>query len=243
MNAVVGTLSGAEAFALEADMLDRVGSGARSHEIAIWQTERCLVVPQAFTRNPAFDAAAEQMGQGGWPVFTRCTGGDVTPQGTGTVNVSLAYRVPNGVTPDIKDHYRRLCAPVAQHLRGWGAEPEFLAIPHSFCDGAHNLSVGGRKMVGTAQRWRRIRDGSGAQMVFAHALILVRADLPGGIAATNRLYDLCDVAQRVDAAVHVNLADLAPKRDAKDFSIASYMAWLHRAYDADLMAYLRDDHS
>ena len=43
----------------------------------------------------------------------------------------------------------------------------------SFCDGRYNLAAGGRKLVGTAQAWRRVGD---VPMVLAHAVLIVDAD-------------------------------------------------------------------
>lgn len=223
-------LSGQAAFALEAKLLEQVSSGQSSFEIAIWQTERCLVVPQAFTRNALFNQAAESSRNSGWPVFVRCTGGDVTPQGPGILNVTLVYRVSANRTPSIDQHYRLLCQPIFEHLRVNGHTPEFSAIDHSFCDGAHNLSVNGRKMVGAAQRWRSIRDGSGLKMVFAHALVLVDADLESGIISTNALYQGCNISHRIKEEVHVNLSSLVPTIDKEKFDVSDYAAHLLGSY-------------
>lgn len=224
-------LSGDAAFALEAQLLERVSSGQSPFEIAIWQTERCLVVSQAFTRNARFNEAAEKSHSEDWPVFTRCTGGDVTPQGAGTLNVTLAYRLAPDSAPSIDAHYDLLCRPISEHLTAWDQEPGFSAIPHSFCDGAHNLSVNGRKMVGTAQRWRRIRDGSGAHMVFSHALILVDADLCNGIAATNALYESCGLEHRVRGDVHINLSEVSAAKQGRGVEVPEYAAYLRAAYE------------
>lgn len=223
-------MTGADAFALEDKILDDISAGAKRFEMALWQTQTCLVVPRSFTRNPSFEQASEVLSDEGWPVFVRCTGGDVTPQGWGTVNVTLAYRLPEDTQPSIEDQYDLLCQPIAGHLRAHGVAPNFSDVPYSFCDGAHNLSVDGRKMVGTAQRWRRVRDGSGAQVVFSHALILVDADLPAGIAATNRLYAQCGLDQRVRAASHINLRDALPQEASEVLDISEYMRGLHAAY-------------
>lgn len=224
-------LSGDEAFALEAQILEQVSSGQSHFQMAIWETERCLVVPQSFTRNERFEAAATQSKAEGWPIFTRCTGGDVTPQGPGTMNVTLAYRLSSQAVPSIDEHYDLLCRPISDHLQSWGLVPEFSAIEHSFCDGAHNLSVDGRKMVGTAQRWRRVRDGSGVQMVFAHALILVDADISGGIAAMNTLYESCDLKHRIRENVHINLSEVAVIAQTAKFSTSTFSAYLGQAYN------------
>ena len=52
------------------------------------------------------------------------------------------------------------------------AEPQ--AVAGSFCDGRFNLAVAGRKLVGTAQSWRRV---AGKPVVPAHVVIVVDSDL------------------------------------------------------------------
>ncbi len=215
-------------------MLERISGGEAPFDIAIWQTERCLVVPKRFSRNEYYARAAESSEARGWPVFIRSTGGDVTPQGAGTVNVTLAYTLPKGVRPVIEEQYDVLCRPIADHLRSWEVTPEYASVEKSFCDGAFNISVGGRKMVGAAQRWRRKENPYGSHIVFAHALILVDADLDGGIAATNHLYEDCEMPDRVSRDVHVNLTSLAPPEAARGFDVDRYMDWLRDAYVHDL---------
>ncbi len=227
-------LSGIDAFELEAQMFERVGSGRKPFEVAVWETERCLVVPKAFSHYDNFQYAAEISKFSGWPVFTRCTGGDVTPQGVGTINVSFAYTMPKGTKPCIEEQYDILCLPIAKHLQSWGVKPGFSSVEHSFCDGAFNLSVKGRKMVGTAQRWRRRTNKFGTNVIFAHALILVDADLTGGIEATNRLYENCNLPNRVREDVHLNLTSLRPCNMVGSFDTQGYMDYLCDAYERDL---------
>jgi lipoate-protein ligase A len=69
--------------------------------------------------------------------------------------------------------YQGLCA----RLSAAFARLSIVALPQpvsgSFCDGRYNLAVKGRKLVGTAQAWRRIE---GHPIVLAHAVIVVDAD-------------------------------------------------------------------
>jgi lipoate-protein ligase A len=46
-------------------------------------------------------------------------------------------------------------------------------VEGSFCDGRFDLAVGGRKLAGTAQSWRRV---AGRPVVLAHAVIVVDAE-------------------------------------------------------------------
>ena len=67
-------------------------------------------------------------------MFERDTGGDLTPQDPGIVNLSLAFRM-DGEGAAIKDAYMRLTAPVLAYLRDrHGIEAHLSAIPGAFCE-------------------------------------------------------------------------------------------------------------
>ncbi|MDC0660568.1 hypothetical protein N6L27_21395 [Leisingera sp. SS27] len=227
------SLSGRDAFALEAALMERVASGERSYEVAIWQTEQCLVVPRGFSKRERFGDGVAECQRQGWPVFERTTGGDVTPQDSGTVNVTLVYRLPKATPPCIREQYDVLCNPILEHLRSWGLAPDYSAVEMSFCDGAYNVAVDNQKLVGTAQRWRRSAKWPGECIIFAHALILAEADLKAGIAATNTLYRACGMPDRVRTTAHTNLKHLQPAH-ARAFDTNRYMDWLQAAYEQDL---------
>ena len=69
--------------------------------------------------------------------------------------------------------YRALCGALAGAFARLGLEASPQPVEGSFCDGRYNLAVHGRKLVGTAQAWRRVR---GLPLVLAHAVIVVDAD-------------------------------------------------------------------
>jgi lipoate-protein ligase A len=58
-------------------------------------------------------------------------------------------------------------------LESMGIFASAQSVEGSFCDGRFNLAVGGRKLAGTAQAWRRVE---GRPMVLAHAVFLIDAD-------------------------------------------------------------------
>lgn len=95
------------------------------------------------------------------------------PQGPGVDNLALAFDAPKGTT--IEDGYRMLTEIIKRGLGEHGAALEVGDTLGSFCDGAWNLSFEGRKIVGTAQRWRPMPDGR--RRVLAHALILTNPDI------------------------------------------------------------------
>ncbi len=193
-----------DALAHERALLDRVASGTSDHELALWSTEACLVAPRNLTVKPGFAAAQAMLATAGITVHERDTGGDLMPQGPGIVNVSLVFVAPPAMS--IADAYDVLCGPIENLLAAHGVAARRGSIPGSFCDGAHNIAVGDRKLVGTAQRWRRGRDGR--TTVLAHAAIICEGSLDDLAEAANRLYAACDLDRRVRADLHVRLFDL-----------------------------------
>ena len=197
------TLEVAEALAREADLLAEVSEAPAARRLWLWRSPRALVVPRKLAVLPGFARAARASAEAGWPVAQRITGGDVTPQGPGIVNLTHAYSVPaRGF--DMGREYDRLCAPIERALgprasRGWR--------PGAFCDGAHNVQLGGLKFAGTAMRFRPARGDRGRMAVLAHALMLMRPPEPAAIAALNRLLTALGEPRRVDPAAHGGLPD------------------------------------
>ncbi|MEM1374495.1 MAG: hypothetical protein AAGF78_08960 [Pseudomonadota bacterium] len=151
--------------------------------VGLWTSRtQSLVCPRAYMSRAGFDPAVARSRRRSWPVHLRPTGGGAVPQGPGIDNLVLAFDAPPGAVID--DVYRLLTTVIS---RGLGCESGALEAgetPGSFCDGAWNLSHGGRKIVGTAQRWRP-RQGKAAR-VLAHALILTGETFHDGAEAVAR---------------------------------------------------------
>ena len=171
-----------EGLILEADLFAAEGPRA-----LVWYAiQPALVCPRAYRARVGFDASARASARRGWPVYLRPTGGGCVPQGAGIANLALAFNAPKGFT--IEDGYRLLVAVLQAGLPD-GERLKAGDTPGSFCDGAWNLSFGGQKLVGTAQRWRPVR---GARpRVLAHAIIITSQQFhPGAEAVANFHADL-----------------------------------------------------
>ncbi len=154
-----------EGVAVENDWLAQVArSGiAQAH---LWQGEPGWVVPRSYARSPAWDERDRRL-------RVRASGGGLVPQGPGLANLSLVWC--SSAAPTCSDAvYRALCAGLQRALARIGLVATTQAVEGSFCDGRYNLAVDGRKIAGTAQAWRRIE---GRQVVLAHALLIVDADV------------------------------------------------------------------
>ncbi|HMO44553.1 MAG TPA: lipoate--protein ligase [Rubrivivax sp.] len=147
----------------------------------LWQGTPGWVVPRRTSTLPAWPAVAARHGAA---LQVRRSGGGLVPQGPGLWNLSLAWPAGDAAPADTQAVYAALCAALAAAFARLGVRAAPQAVQGSFCDGRWNLAVNGRKLVGTAQAWRRI---GARQVVLAHALIIVGADPAALSESANRL--------------------------------------------------------
>lgn len=220
-------LSFLEAQERERALLDRVGKGTPdTAAVLVWRTEPAIIVPRGLPHRDTFARAAAAVEALGVPVFERDTGGDLTPQDPGIVNLSLAFRM-DGEGAAIKDAYLRLTAPVLAYLRDrHGIEAHLSAIPGAFCDGAYNVAIGDRKIAGTAQRWKLLGgEGKARRLaVLAHVALMVSNPLDPAIEALNVFYEASGSARRIVRERHVTLAEMVGKGTIDAESIARDLA-------------------
>ena len=206
MNAAphVETLGIAEALAWETRLFEEAAKRPGKSFLKFWTSRQSLVSPKKLGALPKFATAADRMAEMGWPVHLRATGGDVTPQGPGIVNVTHVYTWASGGTFDIEAAYGRLCGPIAAALGdgaciGWQ--------PGAFCDGAYNVQYQGRKFAGTAMRFRPCRDDKSSHTVLAHALMLFAPPGAEAITAINRFLSDLGEPRVIEADAHTGLPD------------------------------------
>jgi len=225
----------AEALQREDAMIERFRDPQTYYALEFWTTSQCLIVPKSLTRAAQFRNACDDLSQSGWPVFVRRTGGGVTPHGAGILNISLAYALDVSEQPSIRGVYEMFCSPLLALMSGLGCEAESGAVPGSFCDGAYNIVVDGKKVMGTAQRWTRVRSNVSRQIVFAHAMLLVNADIQSGVRAVNKLSEACDMENVVLAKKHVNINQLVDNTN-QSVDQHTIVSTLKEAYLPELMS-------
>ncbi|CAM5193539.1 hypothetical protein CDEF62S_02602 [Castellaniella defragrans] len=156
----------------------------------LWQAQRGLVVPRTYAARPGFAQVQARFADEGWPIHVRQSGGGVVPQGPGILNLSLAQCFEGRPLDHADALYRHLCEIIQAALRDLGIPTLTQAVEGSFCDGRYNLAVPSpaRKVVGTAQVWRRAPGRTSAiQVGLVHALILARCDPATLTARANQL--------------------------------------------------------
>lgn len=189
-------------------MLDAVV--ASGHQTAmLWQAkEPALVLPERFSRAEPFERAARKSRTRGWPVCTRKTGGGITPQGPGVLNLALCFGVPSGQSRTILASYAKIVDPMTMALAALGIKAKATPVEGSFCDGDYNLAIARRKIVGTAQRWR-------GTTCLIHALLLTDIELAPAVDAVAAFSHDLQHDTQFDLGVHCRLADLlGPGQDA-----------------------------
>ena len=157
----------ADGVACEAEWMASAATTGRAGA-HLWRGEPGLAVPRSYTTLPGWAAAARAH-----RVQVRASGGGVVPLGPGVLNLSLVWRTERAAPCETDAIYRELCGELSRALARLGIDAAPRAVSGSFCDGRFNLAAGGRKLVGTAQSWRRI---AGQPVVLAHAAIVVDAD-------------------------------------------------------------------
>nr|WP_133840891.1 hypothetical protein [Pelagimonas phthalicica] len=156
-----------------------------AQRIALWQCNSpALVTPKSYRKRAGFEEAVARSGARGWPVALRPSGGGTVPQGPGVLNLVMALTVPQGF--GIHQGYQLLCDPIIALGQSLGLDLRPGATPDSFCDGEWNLSSQGRKMVGTAQRLRPLKERR--VRIMAHALILMDGPVEPGAEAVDAFH-------------------------------------------------------
>ncbi|MFA0920567.1 hypothetical protein ALP73_03877 [Pseudomonas coronafaciens pv. garcae] len=196
----------------EQELLASVCAGEAGHGLLLWRpTDQALVIPRRMSRLPGFIEASETMTDNGWPVLLRETGGEPVPQSCATVNIALVYAQPaaDSDRDRIETAYLRLCQPILDLLLALGGQASLGEVAGAFCDGRFNVNLDGRKMVGTAQRWRQSQGGT-RPVVLAHGALLLDDQRAQMVAAVNRFNELCELDQRVRAESHIALHEAFP---------------------------------
>ena len=191
----------------EQDLLGSVCAGDAEFGLLFWQpSDNALVMPRRLNRLPGFDHACEVSAAAGWPVLLRETGGEPVPQSSSTINIALVYAPPRseGDLNRIETGYRRLCDPICELLDELGGTSSVGEIDGAFCDGRFNVNLDGRKMVGTAQRWRQSQGGQ-RPVGLVHGAMLIDNERESMVAAVNRFNEACGLEQRVRAESHIAL--------------------------------------
>ncbi|GJL99297.1 MAG: hypothetical protein DHS20C07_09770 [Methyloligella sp.] len=179
----------------------------------IWSMPQGIVVPKSISSKPSFKNACETMASLNWPVHVRQTGGDLTPQAPGMINISYIFSEVWHEKTSIEAAYKKLCNPITNYLNDtYNIKSYTSSVEGAFCDGKFNIVVDGLKIAGTAQKWRRFKNQNKEDClaVLGHVALLGDVPIHQLIAASNSFYKLCDIEKKIKPENHINLSELIP---------------------------------
>ena len=193
----------ADGAASEADWLARAAASGRP-AAHLWRGAAGFSAPRSYQRLPRWAEACSTSGAAGWPVQLRASGGGLVPQGPGVLNLSLGWPRASAAPVAFDAVYRELGVALTEALKRLGIATSLQPVKGSFCDGRFNLAHRGRKLVGTAQAWRRV---GGQPVVLAHAVIVVSADPASLTEAANRFERMAGSERCYRAAALTSVAE------------------------------------
>ena len=148
----------------------------------LWQGSHGWSVPKRYSNLPNWERSLSE--RKALRIRLRESGGGLVPQGKGIWNLSLIFEATDKLHVLANGMYSQFCDLIRSALTPLQLSLQTQAVAGSFCDGRYNLAVNGRKLIGTAQAWRRVK---ATPIVLIHAVLFV--DIP------------CD--QLVDEANHI----------------------------------------
>jgi lipoate-protein ligase A len=218
----------AEMLARQEGLAEAVMRGEQDQAALVWRSPDALIVSFRDAALPDFASARAALEAEGWPVLTRRSGGESFAIGPGTVQVAWIAREPRRPHA-IEAAYDALARPLVVALGALGLTVQIGEVAGAVCGGRYDLAVGGRKVAGLAQRWRRT--AAGDMCVATAASLIVDADAARLVAAVNRFYALAGSQRRYRADAMTSLAAQLPAGQGADL-VARAMHEIAAALDA-----------
>lgn len=191
------------------ELLDDIYKNPSNPLYLLWRSVHpTLMVPNSYTHKSNYAAAKVSTEQQGWSVVVTPGGGDLVPLTQGVLNIGIAWSLmkPN---VSIEETYRKLVTPVNRALNSLDIETKFGPVKNSICNGRYNLVTRGRKIAGTAQRWKpfpRLYKGGKNLAILAQVTLLIDEHLTKLTLPVNAFYAACDSRHRVEADAHTTVA-------------------------------------
>ncbi|MGF9711751.1 lipoate--protein ligase family protein [Paenibacillus naphthalenovorans] len=138
-------------FALEELLCRHVGEGG-APLVHLWRHPRAFVMGLRDSRLPGAGKAAEWLERDGYSVAVRNSGGAAVPLDLGVVNLSLILPKRRQGEIDFRDDFERMVELIRLTLQETGASVSTGEVQGAYCPGDFDLSIGGRKFCGIAQR-------------------------------------------------------------------------------------------
>ncbi|CRF28790.1 Octanoyl-[GcvH]:protein N-octanoyltransferase [Mycobacterium tuberculosis] len=138
-------------FALEELLCRHVGEGG-APLVHLWRHSRAFVMGLRDSRLPRAKDAAGRLESDGYSVAVRNSGGAAVPLDLGVVNISLILPKRRQGEVNFRDDFERMVELIRLTLYETGASVSKGEVQGAYCPGDFDLSIGGRKFCGIAQR-------------------------------------------------------------------------------------------
>ncbi|WP_424768370.1 lipoate--protein ligase family protein [Paenibacillus sp. sgz302251] len=139
-------------FALDELLCRSTGRGGPSI-CHIWRHPRAFVMGLRDSRLPGAAAAQRRLEAEGWSTAVRNSGGAAVPLDQGVINISLILpKAAESSVTHFHDDFERMYELIKQALHHTGCRVDKGEIAGAYCPGDYDLSIGGFKFCGIAQR-------------------------------------------------------------------------------------------
>lgn len=149
-----------ESFAIDDALAESIHNHESTTSIRVWSHPEAVVLGIADTRLPYLTEAAQWLKEQGFIPVVRNSGGLAVALDEGVLNLSLLVKDDHSI--GIHQGYQRMVQLIRALLMDWTDQVEVFEVVGSYCPGAYDLSIGGKKFAGISQR--RIRDGIAIQI-------------------------------------------------------------------------------
>lgn len=184
-------------------LLTQVADNAAPATLRLWSSQSAVVVSQSEARLENYPQAVTALARKGWQVLPRNTGGTAFAQTPEVLNVS-AVCIVDKESPSIKECYEHFCTLLMDALENLGLNASTGSQARAFCDGDYNILIDEKKLVGTAQRWKRVA-GQSSTAVLSQAAILVSVDTDEICSVINEFYEIAGLKKTVYADALIDL--------------------------------------
>lgn len=138
-------------FAFEEIVMRRIGDKLLDPIVHIWRHRDAFIAGLRDRRLPYAAEALRELAASGTSTVVRNSGGAAVPLHAGVVNVSVILPKAKG-TLDIYDDFAWMADWLTEVLAPLGVSFARGEVTGSYCPGDYDLSIGGRKFCGIAQR-------------------------------------------------------------------------------------------
>lgn len=169
-------------FAFEELLCRDIGEGAQP-SIHFWRHAHACILGMRDRQLPEAEVGMAALRSRGYEVVVRHSGGAAVPLDEGVLNFSIVMPMQVGQI-SFQEDFERMAQLIAQAASRFTGLPPVVVgeVAGSYCPGSFDLSVGGRKFAGIAQRRQ-------TKAHIVHAFILIAGDAVVRAQAVRAYYD------------------------------------------------------